>query len=211
MKITVSLLKSICLFLVAGFVLATPYTAEAETSVLQALRQGGYNLYFRHEMTNWQQQDNITQLQDLKSCDGNRVRQLSSAGKDRAAKTGEWIRKLGIPVSEVLASPYCRSMETARAFSLGEVQATDAVINLRSAHYFGGRDAVIKTAQALLAQNPPAGGNRIIAAHGNVAQAATPVYPGEGEAVIFKPDGKGGFDFFTRIAPDQWQQLLTAQ
>jgi hypothetical protein len=45
-------------------------------------------------------------------------------------------------------------------------------------------------------------------AHGNVAQAATPVYPGEGEAVIFKPDGEGGFHYIARIAPDDWARII---
>ena len=48
---------------------------------------------------------------------------------------------------------------------------------------------------------------RVIVAHGNVAREATPVYPGEGEMVIFKPDGKGQFTFVGRITPDRWVEL----
>lgn len=117
------------------------------------------------------------------------------------------MRILNIPVSEVLASPYCRTMETARQLDLGDVQPSDDVINLRVAEYFGGREAVIATARELLSRRPAAGSNRVIVAHGNVAREATPVYPGEGEMVVFKPDGKGQFTFIGRITPDQWAEL----
>ncbi len=194
------------------WLLALPYSVHAEQVLqgqvlIKALQQGGYNLYFRHEATEWSQQDLVYQKDDWLSGDGGRIRQLSEQGIQRAKRTGEAMRRLEMPVSEVLASPYCRTMETARQFGLGDVQASTDVINMRVAEYFGGREAVIKTARSLLAQPPPAGSNRVIVAHGNVAQAATPVYPGEGEMVIFKPDGSGHFIFVGRIDPGQWAQL----
>jgi len=50
------------------------------------------------------------------------------------------------------ASPYCRAMATAGLLGLGAVQATNEVINLRVAEYFGGRSAVIQTARKLPAE-----------------------------------------------------------
>ena len=192
--------------------LILPLSVQAEQAagdqiLMQALQQGGYNLYFRHEATDWSQYDAVDQVNDWLSCDGTRIRQLSEAGRERAKRTGEFIRSLNIPVSEVFASPYCRTMETASLLGLGAVQATNDVINLRVADYFGGRRAVIQTARQLLARRPVPGTNRVIVAHGNVAREATPVYPGEGEMVIFRPDGKGQFSFVGRVAPDQWLQL----
>ena len=187
-----------------------PVFAEQTLSdheLIAALQRGGYNLYFRHEATNWSQQDAVFQRDDWLSCDGSRVRQLSEEGRQRAQRTGQAMRRLKIPVSEVLASPYCRTMDTARQLGLGDVQASNAVMNLRVAEYFGGREAIVATARALLARPPSAGSNRVIVAHGNVAQAVTPVYPGEGEAVIFEPDGQGRFRFVGRIPPDRWVEL----
>ena len=194
---------------------ALPFPAYAQNALsdaalIEALHLGGYNLYFRHEATEWSQQDIVHHKDDWLSCDGTRIRQLSEQGRQRAKRTGEVMRSLNIPVSEVLASPYCRTMETARQLALGHVQASTDVINLRVAEYFGGREAIIATARTLLARSPTAGSNRVIVAHGNVAQAATPVYPGEGEMVIFKPDGKGNFTFVGRIAPDQWFEIRPA-
>lgn len=184
--------------------------ALSDQALIESLQRGGHNLYFRHEATQWSQQDLVHQKNDWLSCDGAKIRQLSEQGRQRAKRTGEFMRSLNIPVSEVLASPYCRTMETARQLGLGHVQTSTDVINLRVAEYFGGREVVIATARRLLALTPVAGSNRVIVAHGNVAQAATPVYPEEGEMVIFKPDGKGSFSFIGRIAPDRWFQIRPA-
>ena len=182
----------------------------SDQALIEAIQQGGYNLYFRHEATDWSQQDAVQQRDDWQNCDGSRIRQLSEQGRQSAKRAGQAMRSLNIPVSEVLASPYCRTMETARQLGLGDIQPSDDVINLRVAEYFGGREAVIATARELLSRRPAAGSNRVIVAHGNVAREATPVYPGEGEMVIFKPDGKGQFTFVGRITPDRWAELSQA-
>lgn len=176
-------------------------------ALVQALRGGGYNIYFRHAQTDWSQSDRVEEAGDWASCDGTRARQLSEAGRDTAASVGEAIRALDIPVGRVLASPYCRAVDTARLMALGEVETTTDVMNLRSARYFGGREAIVARARALLSTPPPDGANTIIAAHGNVARAATPVYPGEAEAVVFRPEDGEGFTFVGRLTPDQWGEL----
>ena len=181
--------------------------ALAGKALVQALRQGGFTIYFRHEATNWSQSDDIQQTGDWLSCDGNEVRQLSTAGRQSATATGQAIRALGVPVGRVLASPYCRTVETARLMNLGEVEPSTDVINLRVADYFGGRPAVVTTARALLAQAPKGGTNTVVVAHGNVAQAATPVYPDEGEGLVFEIDGQSGFRFIGRLKPAEWQEL----
>jgi phosphohistidine phosphatase SixA len=183
---------------------APPLAAEA---LIELLRNGGYSLYFRHEATDWSQSDDIRKVGDWLSCDGSRIRQLSSSGRKRATATGQAIQSLGIPVGKVLASPYCRTLETARLLNLGPVESTTEVINLRVAEYFGGRDAIVETAQALLASTPDAETNTVIVSHGNVARAATPVYPEEGEGVVFQADGKGGFRFIGRLTAEDWKRI----
>ena len=190
--------------------LADTTPALSDEALIAALREGGYNLYFRHEATNWSQSDKVFRAEDWLSCDGDQIRQLSTVGKQRAAATGAALRALGVPVSKVWASPYCRTQETARQMNLGQVTPTNDVINLRVADYFGGRAAVIATAQALLATQPEGKTNAVIVAHGNVAQAATPIYPGEGEGVVFQPDGQGGFHFVGRLTHEDWLRLHNA-
>jgi phosphohistidine phosphatase SixA len=193
--------------LVAGPAAATEQLLE-DAALLAALRGGGHNLYFRHVGTNWSQQDQVQEAGDWRSCDSTRMRQLSRQGRDDAKAIGSALRRLEVPVGEVLASPYCRTVETARLMELGEVAETIQVMNLRAADYVGGRASVVASAQALLASPPPAG-NRVIVAHGNVAREATPAYPAEGEALVFAPDGEGGFILRGRITVSDWSRLLS--
>lgn len=181
-----------------------PMTGEA---LIDAVRQGGYNLYFRHVRTDWSQHDRIEKAGGWTSCDPARARQLSRAGRETARAIGRAIKAVNIPVGRVLASPYCRTVETAKLMNVGPVESTTAVINMRSADYVGGRDAVVRTARELLSTPPAPGTNTVIVAHGNVAREATPVYPGEGECVVFRPDGQGNFSVAGRLTPDQWIKL----
>ena len=190
--------------LVAGIAGAELRPGEAD--LVTALRGGGYNIYFRHVATDWSQHDRVSKEGDWLNCDSSRMRQLSDAGRADARAIGEAMRKLEIPVEEVLASPYCRTMETARLMNLGPVRASTDVMNLRSASFFGGRAAIVANARRLLSTPPPAAGNRVVVAHGNVAREATPIYPGEGEGVVFLPDGSE-FSFVARITPADWARI----
>ncbi len=181
----------------------------SDETLVQTLRQGGYNIYFRHAATDWSQSDRVREAGDWLSCDPERIRQLSDEGRETARAVGDAIRALAIPVGQVLASPYCRTVETAKLMNLGRVETTTDVMNMRVAEYFGGREAIVKTAQARLATLPAPGTNTVIVAHGNVARDSTPVYPGEAEGVVFKPDGEGGFDFVARVSPQDWNDLAT--
>ena len=176
-------------------------------ALFEALRQGGYNVYFRHAATDWSQQDHVEQAGDWTSCDPARIRQLSESGRATARAVGVAMRGLGIPVGRVLASPYCRTVQTAEEMALGPVETTTDVMNLRVAGYFGGREAIVAAAQRRLGTPPAAGVNDVYVAHGNVAQAATPVYPGEGEGVVFRPLGENRFSFVGRLSPEMWQAL----
>ncbi len=207
------LTRSTLAFVVIGLLTAfIGYGAAAPpqltgVKLVEALRGGGFNIYFRHAATNWSQSDRVERADDWLSCDGARMRQLSDTGRADATAVGEAMRRLKIPVAEVLASPYCRTVETARALGMGPVTPSTEVMNLRAAAYFGGRAAIVASAQKLLSTAPQPGSNRLIVAHGNVAREATPVYPGEGEAVVFAPDDSGGFYLVGRLTPAQWSEL----
>lgn len=175
--------------------------------LVRALQTGGFNIYFRHAQTDWSQSDQVQERNDWLSCDPSRIRQLSDAGRDAIRAVGEAMRALEIPVGLVLASPYCRTVETAELLGVGSVQHTTDVMNLRVAEYFGGRAAIVARARARLAAAPTPGVNTVIVAHGNVAQEATPVYPDEAEAVVFKPDGTGGLHVMARLPPAAWKRL----
>lgn len=181
--------------------------ATTDEALVRALRAGGFNIYFRHAETDWSQSDRVMDAGDWVSCDPARIRQLSDTGRETARAVGAAIRALRIPVGLVLASPYCRTVQTAELLGVGAVQPTLDVMNLRVAEYFGGRAAIVRTARARLAAAPLPGTNTVIAAHGNVAREATPVYPSEAEGVVFEPDGEGGFRVVARLRPEDWARL----
>ena len=214
MELTSSALNSVLvlslglLLLVIRPVTAATPTLLTDLALVEALRNGGYNIYFRHVSTDWSQSDGLHQVDDWLSCDPAQMRQLSEPGRADAVAIGDAIRTLEIPVGKILASPYCRTVETARLMKLGEVTTSTAVMNLRAAEYFGGRAAIVATARALLATSPRPGTNRVIVAHGNVASAATPAYPAEGEGLVFKPEDDGSFILVGRVEPGQWAELL---
>ena len=174
---------------------------------MQALKAGGYNIYFRHVATDWSQSDDVREAGDWLSCDPARIRQLSAAGRETARALGAAIRALGIPVGRVLASPYCRTVETARLMDLGMVQTTTDVMNLRVAEYFDGRAAIAQRARERLATAPPAGSNTIVVAHGNVAGLAAGIHLREGEGAVLKPLGNTDFVHVGSLTPEEWSRL----
>lgn len=179
----------------------------AGEALVDALRAGGYNLYFRHAATDWATDDHVVGTGDWVSCDPNKMRQLSPTGRETARRVGEAIRRLGIPVGWVLASPYCRTVETARAMALGPVETTTDIINMRVAEFFGGESAVATRTRRRLSLPPEAGTNTVFVAHGNVARTATGEYPDEAEAIVFAPDRRGGFSVRARVSPKEWARL----
>lgn len=117
------------------------------------------------------------------------------------------MRALKIPVDRILASPYCRTVETAKLMNLGRVETTTDIVNLRVAAYFGGHDPIAKRTQAQLATLPANSTNTVLVVHGNVTRHATKVYPDEGEGIVFRPQGNGKFIFVGRLTPAQWVQM----
>jgi broad specificity phosphatase PhoE len=130
-------------------------------------------------------------------------RNLTQAGRAEARAIGEAIAALRIPVGEVLASPFCRTMETARLM-FGRASASNAVRGGPAGNEGGRYDALA----GLLAAPVARGTNRVIASHGNPFRAlAGGPYLAEGEAAIVEPLGTRGFRVVARVAKDGWSAL----
>ena len=178
-----------------------------DLALLESLRKGGFNIYFRHAATDWSQNDQVSKADDWTSCDPGKMRQLSEAGRKTASTVGEAIRALQIPIGQVYASPYCRTVETARNMKLGPVEKTTDIMNMRVAEYFGGTSAIAARTQRRLSMRPQAKTNTVLVAHGNVLVTATDLYPQEAEAIVFRPEGNGNWTFMARISPQEWARL----
>jgi histidine phosphatase superfamily protein (branch 1) len=176
-----------------------PHREVPAAELLQELRKGGYILYFRHTATDFSKNDDaMTSFEDCAS-----QRNLTEAGRAQARAVGEAIRALAIPVGKVLASPYCRTVETGmlifgRAEKSGDVRGGPGTAT-SPARYAGLRK--------LLSTRPPAGSNLAIASHGNPFHAvAGPPYLTEGEAAVVRPLGED-FEIVARIHSARWSEL----
>ncbi len=177
---------------------------DAETlagpPLLAALKAGGMVIYFRHASTDFGQNDE--QMTGYEDCA--RQRNLTERGRDEALAIGAAITRLALPVGEVLASPFCRTMETARLI-FGRATATAAVRGGPAGENAPGRYSELRK---LLASAPPAGTDRAIVSHGNPFRAVTgEPYLAEGEAAVIRPLGAAGFRIVARIPKDGWDSL----
>ncbi|WP_192805233.1 histidine phosphatase family protein [Noviherbaspirillum aerium] len=158
------------------------------------LRRGGYVIYFRHAATDFSRSDSGMKAYD--DCANQRL--LSEAGREQARRIGEQIRALRLATGEVLASPYCRTMETAR-LAFGQAQARTEIREKDAGDYAG--------LKRLLAAQLPAGANRWVVGHGTPFRAISgPPHLDEGEAAVIKPLGNG-WRVVARVMPEDWAAL----
>jgi broad specificity phosphatase PhoE len=170
--------------------------------LLERLRGGGYILYVRHgatfgrDMPNMNFHDCLTQ------------RNLSEKGRSEAIRYGEILRSLRIPVaSPVTASPFCRTIETARlAFGQTDIE-TDPywfdVYRLSGDLSPHERDLILNELPAKLETVPPAGKNSFIIAHGFPEGEGLGDIPEMG-TVIVKPLGEGnGYEIISKLTLDE--------
>jgi len=168
--------------------------------LLDALRRGGYVLYIRHTSTDFGQNDEgMTSFDDC-----TKQRNLTDQGRAEARAIGAAIAKLRIPIGEVLASPFCRTVETAKLV-FGHATISNAVRGGPAAPDHPERYADLRK----LLSTPVAHGNNLaIASHGNPFRsvAGTP-YLAEGEVAVVEPLGNNGFRIVARIPKDGWSTL----
>lgn len=165
-----------------------------DAGLIGKLKSGGYNLYVRHAATDWSQTDRIAAHGDWTSCDPDRIRQLSDEGRRDAREVGAALQSLGIRVGKIFASPYCRTMETAKLMSGQAAEPTTDLMNLRAAAFVGGGEAVVARARKLLSEPPETGVNDLFVAHGNLGRAAMGASLAEGEVLVVAPRGDGRFE-----------------
>lgn len=172
------------------------------TALVAALRGGGYVLYFRHAATDFgQNDDRMTGYEDCAT-----QRNLIDKGRADARAIGAAVRRLAIPADEVLASPFCRTMETAQLI-FGRATASPAVRGGPAQTESTERYAALRE---LLSAPVPRGTNRVIVSHGNPFRAVVGgTYLAEGEAAVIEPRGKEGFRVVARVPLEEWRTLET--
>src|SRR5687767_14473830 len=186
--------------LLSILLLACPALAEPSAQLIEQLRAGGYVLYLRHTSTDFSQNDSrMTSYEDCAS-----QRNLTDKGREEARALGEHLKRLKIPIGEVLASPFCRTMETAR-LAFGKATATNEVRGGSTRTDDPTRYAALRK---LLSQKVAKGENLVISSHGNPFHAvAGPPYLAEGEIAVVQPEGGERFSILARLRLDDWPRL----
>lgn len=177
--------------------------ADDPAKLIADLRGGGYVIYFRHGETGSQGADRAPDMADCST-----QRNLNDAGRRQVRQLGEDFRALGIPVGQVLSSRWCRCWQHAEAmFGKEGYRLSDAVSLAKSYPAVTDAERELKKQQlrALLVEVPPAGRNTVLISHGNNVLMLTGYHPNtQGEAVIFRPDGQGGYTRLGSVQPGDW-------
>lgn len=178
---------------------ALPATPLSGQQLLSELRKGGYVIYFRHTSTDFSRDDTRSKSDD--DCDNQRP--LTDKGRDEARRIGAAFHDLKIPVERVLASPRCRTMETAM-LAFGKAEKSPEA---RAGPATPGSEDRYAPLRNLFTSPVKPGANVVIASHGNpfIAVAGAP-YLAEGEAAVIRPLGKD-FEIVARVRHDGWRAL----
>ena len=190
-------------------VAANGQPVASQTDTINALRQGGHVIVFRHGATHSDQAD----TDPLNLGNVAQQRQLNDEGRALAKSIGESMRKLRIPVGQVQTSMFQRAVDTGTLLGFGDVKpsldisegglvVTPTENNRRTAAF-----------RKLAAEKPPAGTNTVIVSHKpNIMDAFGKDWFDirEGEASVFEPDGRGGYRLIARIPAGDWSKLAQA-
>jgi phosphohistidine phosphatase SixA len=197
-----------------AFALAAPLASAqmlADADLTDTLHGGGYVIVFRHGATHPDQAD-TDPLNADKPGNEAKQRHLNDKGKALATEFGDSFRKLGIPVGTVATSKLYRAQETAKLMKVGQFTTS---WDITEGNQIISPNENNKRAAALrkLASTPPAAGkNDVYVTHKpNIIDAFGKDWfdVKEGEASIFKPDGKGGYRAVARVQAEQWGVLAS--
>ena len=184
-------------------------TAAPQPEWINALRDGGYVIVFRHGATYQDQAD----TDPLNPSNAAKQRQLNDDGRALAKSIGESLRKLRIPVGQLHSSLFQRAIDTGTLMGFGDVKAsadfTEGGLVVTPIENNRRAAALRKIAGATL----PAGTNIIVVTHKpNILDAFGKDWfdVREGEASVFKPDGSGGYKLVVRIQAGDWSKLAQA-
>ena len=172
----------------------------AAADVARALRQGGFVIYFRHTATDFSRDDAASSRYG--DCAHQRL--LSAAGQREATAIGQQIRRLKLPVTDVLASPMCRTMDTAQRL-FGRATPQPAMREGEAGGIGSGGD--YPGLKRLLAAPVAVGSNRWLVGHGSPFRAiAGAPHLAEGEAAVIRPEGTR-WRVVARLQPSEWAAL----
>jgi phosphohistidine phosphatase SixA len=197
----------VILFLAVSTGIAVDAQMLSRAALVKSLQAGGNVIVMRHasspgDVPHKPNPDNVPP-----------ERQLDEKGRTTATAMGEALRRLKIPIGEVLTSPTYRARETARLARLPNprvmAELGEGLQSMQGAVERAQTEWLQKKTMAL-----PRGTNTLLVTH---VPNVTAAFPGEipavlqGEALVFGSDGAGGSRVVGRIKIEEWSELLQAE
>ena len=171
---------------------ATP-GAVADDALWTALKQGGKVVLMRHAAVD--RSSGNPMLHTPGDC-GKELK-LSPLGREQAKRVGEMFRARGIFTGDVLASPYCRTMDTGR-LAFGNVKPSEA---MRLIEGIGAREIERINAQAMrLIGSYKGKANLILVTHQPNIEAIALESVEPASMLVLQPKGGSDFDVLGRLA-----------
>jgi len=163
-----------------------PAFASADEALWTLLQGGGQVVLIRHALTT----PGVGDPDGMSLSDCATQRNLSDEGRAHARTLGRELRTRGVPVGDVLSSPWCRCLETSKL-----VLGRDPVIEPALGNVFGRTERADPQVAALRPRvsSRPAQGNTVMFSHGSTILALTGVSPDTSEMVVVTPQGGGRF------------------
>ncbi len=177
--------------------------------LIAALQQGGYVILMRHASS----PGLILDPRQAEPDNSKHERQLDAAGKASARAMGDAFRDLRIPLGDVLSSPTYRALATARLAQFPTPKTFeelgDAWQSMNS-DAFGSHGAWLRSQ---VGQPPQPGTNTVIITHyPNISEAfgSDAKNLAEGEALVYRPTGRGSAALVGRVKIQDWPRLSSA-
>jgi len=187
---------------------AAAFSAAAQSpqgsDLVNALRKGGCVIVMRHASSPSAVPDKAVANPDNTKPE----RQLDETGRATASAMGKALRELKIPVGAVLSSPTYRALETVKFAQFPTPQPVPELGD-NGQSMQGGTAAQAEWLRKQVTQFP-AGSNTVLVTHLPNLTGAFPELAagmGDGEALIFANDGKGGARMLARVKIDAWAKL----
>ena len=191
--------------LLAGAI-CTAAAFPSNQELLENLRHGDYVILMRHASSPRE----IPEAAFVNADNKNNERQLDESGIQSAQAMGKAMHRLRIPVGQVLSSPTYRALQTVNFAQLGHATTYAELGDSGQSMTRDGSGTRAAWLISRAAETPQKGTNTVIITHlPNIMEAfsQSAAELEDGEALILKPDGRGGAVVVTRLKIEQWATL----
>jgi phosphohistidine phosphatase SixA len=167
-----------------------------DRALMDALRKGGLTILMRHASTEPVAPDPA----DFDVADCATQRNLSERGREEARAIAAALPKLGVRISTVASSPYCRCLETAR-LAFGKVEVSE-LLSVGDELSFQEKHERARQVRELLAVAPEVGTNAVLLTHtGTLLYSFGLDSRPEGIAHVFQPGPAGTSLYLGSLVP----------